>query len=69
MSIFWGIYSGDTELEVRVEAAMSSGEGAEETTKDASDVAPFLKTGKTPKMSGRGRGEPRWELLPPVRAT
>lgn len=30
-------------------AAMSSGEGAEETTKDASDITPFLKTGKPPK--------------------
>lgn len=26
---------------------MSSGEGAEETTKDASDIAAFFKTGKT----------------------
>ncbi|GLD70160.1 triple functional domain protein [Lates japonicus] len=33
-------------MEVRVEATMSSGEGAEETTKDASDITPFLKTGK-----------------------
>lgn len=40
---------GDTELQVRVVAAMSSGEGAEETTKDASDIAAFIKTGK-PEM-------------------
>lgn len=37
---------GDTELQVRVVAAMSSGEGAEETTKDASDIAAFFKNGK-----------------------
>lgn len=29
-----------------VEAAMSSGEGAEETTKDAGDIEAFFKTGK-----------------------
>lgn len=27
-------------------AAMSSGEGAEETTKDAGEIAAFFKTGK-----------------------
>lgn len=47
---------GDTELQVRVVAAMSSGEGAEETTKDASDIAAFFKNGK-PELSGRGRTE------------
>lgn len=35
---------GDTEL--RVVAVMSSGEGAEETAKDAGDIAAFFKTGK-----------------------
>lgn len=58
MSIFWGIYSGDAELQVRVEAAMSSGEGAEETTKDASDIPPFLKTGKPKKEWERSDGAP-----------
>lgn len=38
---------GDTESSTfGVVAAMSSGEGAEETTKDASDIAAFFKTGK-----------------------
>lgn len=34
------------ELKVRVLAAMSSGEGAEEATKDAGDIAAFVKPGK-----------------------
>lgn len=38
-----------TELQIRVVAAMSSGEGAEETAKDAADIAAFFKTGK-PKI-------------------
>lgn len=56
---------GDTELQVRVVAAMSSGEGAEETTKDASDIEASFKTGKTPK-SGRGWTGHNGELLPVV---
>ncbi|TWW65399.1 hypothetical protein D4764_21G0002990 [Takifugu flavidus] len=41
------------ELKVRVLAAMSSGEGAEETTtKDAGDVAAFFKTGAEPRTAG-----------------
>lgn len=58
---FGGLYSGDTELQVRVVAAMSSGEGAEETTKDASEIEAFFKTGK-PSKSGRGRAELHGEL-------
>lgn len=49
---FGGLYLGDTELQVRVVAAMSSGEGAEETTKDASDIEAFFKTGKPRKRVG-----------------
>lgn len=44
---------GDTELQVRVVAAMSSGEGAEETTKDASDIAAFIKTGEPENEVGK----------------
>lgn len=43
---------GDTELQIRVVAAMSSGEGADETTKDASDIEAFFKTGKPRKRVG-----------------
>lgn len=48
MPSFCRFFGGSTsELQVRVVvAAMSSGEGAEETTKDASDIAAFFKTGK-----------------------
>lgn len=45
--IFWWLFSFRfAELKVRVLAAMSSGEGAEETTKDAGDIAAFFKPGK-----------------------
>lgn len=46
MPSFCRFCGGHTELQVRVVAAMSSGEGTEETTKDASDIAAFFKTGK-----------------------
>lgn len=36
-----------------VVAAMSSGEGAEETAKDAGDIEAFFKTGKTVNYSSR----------------
>lgn len=49
---FGGLYLGDTELQIRVVAAMSSGEGADETTKDASDIEAFFKTGKPRKRVG-----------------
>lgn len=58
--------SGDAEHQVRVVAAMSSGEGAEETAKDAGDIEAFFKTGKTRNTSALGRFETREELLPVV---
>lgn len=46
--IFWG-FTRDTELRVRFKAAMSSVEGAEETTKDPSDLSSFSRTGEFQK--------------------
>lgn len=48
---FWRgtVCSGDAERQVRVVAAMSSGEGAEEAAKDAGDIEAFFKTGETEK--------------------
>lgn len=50
--------------QLRVVAAMSSGEGAEETAKDAGDIEAFFKTGKTNGTSALGRFETHGELLP-----
>lgn len=44
---------------------MSSGEGAEETTNDAGDIAAFFKTGK-PGNGDRGRAALQGELPPPI---
>lgn len=57
------------ELKVRVLVAMSSGEGAEETTtKDAGDVAAFFKTGK-PENGWAGSGCAPARAAPPGSVT